>query len=130
MENLYLAAVVREMTGETLGRTVARISLAESDLLFDLRLSHDRVLRASLDRASPALYVSEVDRKQFNSGARANDAFISLLRKHIIGAKLTSLNKDPIDRIVRLSFESFDPSGNKQGNLLVLSWPGGSAMLG
>jgi predicted ribosome quality control (RQC) complex YloA/Tae2 family protein len=127
MENLYLAAVVREMSDEILGRTVARISLAESALLFDLRLPRGRVLRVSLDRASPAFYLSGVDRDQFNSGARANDAFISLLRKHLVGARLISLDKDPLDRIVRIGFESFDAGGNTRQNILVLSLTGRSA---
>ena len=112
MENLYLAAVVREMTDEVLGRTVARVSLSESTLLFDLKLSRDRVLLASLDRASPALYVSGLDRERVTSAARASDAFISLLRKHLTGAKVVSLTKDPLDRVVRIGFESFDPGGN------------------
>lgn len=127
MENLYLDAVVREMRLEVLGRTVARISLAESTLLLDLGLPRDRVLRVSLDRASPAFYISRVDRERFNSGARANDAFISLLRKHLIGSKLISLDKDPLDRIVRLRFESFDAGGDTRQNLLVLSLTGRSA---
>jgi predicted ribosome quality control (RQC) complex YloA/Tae2 family protein len=127
MENLYLAAVVREMSDEILGRAVARISLAESALLLDLRLPRDLVLRVSFDPASPAFYLSRVDRERFNSGARANDAFISLLRKHLIGAKLISLNKDPIDRIVRMCFESFDAGGDTRQNLLVLSLTGRSA---
>jgi len=127
MENLYLAAVVREMTDEVLGRTVARVSLSESTLLFDLKLSRDRVLLASLDRASPAFYVSGIDREHLNSGARANDAFISLLRKHVTGAKLISLTKNPIDRIVRIAFESFDAGGNRQHNVIVLSLTGRSA---
>ncbi|HWO02796.1 MAG TPA: NFACT family protein [Blastocatellia bacterium] len=127
MENLYLAAVVRELTDEILGRAVARISLAESALLFDLRLARDRVLRVSLDRSSPAFYLSQADRDQFNAGARANDAFISLLRKHIVGAKLISLTKDPFDRIIRLRFESFDAGGDRRQNGVVLSLTGRSA---
>ena len=114
MENLYLAAVVREMSDEILGRTVARISLAESALLLDLRLPRERVLRISLDRASPAFYLSEADRAQFNSGARANEAFISLLRKHLIGAKLTSLNKDAVDRSSH-RFRKLRPAGTRSG---------------
>jgi predicted ribosome quality control (RQC) complex YloA/Tae2 family protein len=127
MENLYLAAVVREMTDEILGRTVARVSLSESTLLFDLKLSRDRVLLASLDRASPAFYVSEIDRERFTSAARASDAFISLLRKHVTGAKVVSLTKDPLDRVVRIGFESFDAGGNWQQSVLVLSLTGRSA---
>jgi predicted ribosome quality control (RQC) complex YloA/Tae2 family protein len=127
MENLYLAAVVREMTDEVLGRTVARVSLSESTLLFDLKLSRDRVLLASLDRASPALYVSGLDRERVTSAARASDAFISLLRKHVTGAKVVSLTKDPLDRVVRIGFESFDAGGNWQQSVLVLSLTGRSA---
>jgi len=127
MDNLFIAAVVREMRDEILGRTVARISLAGSTLLFDLSLPGDRVLLVSLDSASPALYLTNVDRKQFDSGRRAHDPFISTLRKHLGGATLTSLRKDSLDRVVRLGFETFAASGDKQWFDLVLSLRGRSA---
>src|SRR5258705_5793464 len=126
MENLYLAAVVREMTDEILGRTVARVSLAGSTLLFDLKLGGDRVLLVSLDRASPALYLAEIDRGQFDSGRRAHDPFISTLRKYVGGANIVAFQKDPLDRIVRITFESFDASGDRLQTKLALSLTGRS----
>ena len=127
MENQYLAAVVREMTDEILGRTVARVSLAGSTLLFDLKLGGDRVLFVSTDRASPAVYLAEVDREQFDSGRRAHDPFISTLRKHLVGANIVAVQKDPLDRIVRITFESFDAGGDRRQNRLVLSLTGRSS---
>ncbi|MEK6301153.1 MAG: NFACT family protein [Acidobacteriota bacterium] len=127
MENQFLAAVVRETTDELLGRAVARISLAGSTLLFDLRLPGNRVLLVSLDPASPALYLSKVDREQFDSGRRAHDPFISTLRKHVSGANITAFKKDPLDRIIRIGFESFAPSGDRQQVQLVVSLTGRSA---
>lgn len=127
MENLYLAAVVREISGQILGRTVARISLAGSTLLLDLRLGDDRVLLVSVDRASPALYLARVDREQFDSGRRANDPFVSGLRKHLGSATIVAVEKDPLDRIVRIAFQSFDAGGDRQQNQLVLSLTGRSA---
>jgi predicted ribosome quality control (RQC) complex YloA/Tae2 family protein len=127
MENLYLAAVVREMTDEILGRTVARVSLAGSTLLFDLKLPADRALLVSIDPASPALYLADVDREQLDSGRRAHDPFISTLRKHLGGANIVAVDKDPLDRIVRITFQSFDAGGDRQQNRLVLSLTGRSA---
>jgi predicted ribosome quality control (RQC) complex YloA/Tae2 family protein len=68
-----------------------------------------------------------VDREQFDSGRRAHDPFISLLRKHAGGATLEAFHKDPLDRIVRITFESFDAGGDRQKTRLVLSLTGRSA---
>lgn len=127
MENQFLAAIVREITDEILGRTVARVSLAGTTLLFDLRLPGDRVLLVSLDPGSPALYLSKIDRKQFDSGKRAHDPFISTLRKYVGGANITAFRKDTHDRIVRIGFESFAASGDRQEIRLVLKLTGRSA---
>ena len=124
MDNFYISAILREMEPLISGRTVARVSLVNSDLLIDLRLENDELLFASLDRTSPAIYLSG---RQPSGEANASHPFAIQLRKHVTGAKLTALSKDPLDRIVRLEFEKFDVSGDRVRNLLVLAMTGRAA---
>jgi predicted ribosome quality control (RQC) complex YloA/Tae2 family protein len=127
MDNFYLSAVVREMEQEILGRVVARIFLADSDLLFDLRLAGGRALLASLDRTSPALYLSGRDLRAVNSDAGAAHPFAAQLRKRVAGGQLLGLSKDPADRVVRLEFEKYEAGGDRMRSSLVLALTGRAA---
>ena len=124
MDNFYISAILREMESLISGRTVARVSLVNSDLLIDLRLENNQLLFASLDRTNPALYLSG---RQPGGEANASHPFAIQLRKHITGARLTTLSKDPLDRIVRLEFEKFDVSGDRARSQLVLAMTGRAA---
>jgi predicted ribosome quality control (RQC) complex YloA/Tae2 family protein len=124
MENFYLSAIVREIAKEATGRNIARVFLAGSALSIDLRLPDGKLLLASLDRASPALYISSLDHRQGDSDISAAHPFVSLLRKHIVNARLLSISKEPIDRIVRFEFEKFDASGDFARTSLVLAFTG------
>ena len=78
MDNFYLSALVEELTPEVQGRTVARVSLEGSTILFDLRLTSGRQLLASLDRNTPALYLSNSERALVASkGTAASNAFLA-----------------------------------------------------
>ncbi|HKS40780.1 MAG TPA: NFACT family protein [Blastocatellia bacterium] len=124
MDNFYISAILREMEQAISGRTVARVFLVNSDLLIDLRLENNQLLFASLDRTNPALYLSG---RQPGGEANASHPFAIQLRKHITGARLTTLSKDPLDRIVRLEFEKFDVSGDRARSQLVLAMTGRAA---
>lgn len=124
MENFYLSAIVREITKEALGRSVTKVLLAGSTLSIDLRLSGGMVLLASLDRGSPALYLSKPHLKQADADTSASHPFASLMRKHLVGAKLIGISKEPLDRIVRFEFEKFDVSGDFARSSLVLALTG------
>ena len=113
MDNFYLAALTKELTSEVLGRTVARLSLEDTILRIDLRLASGRHLVASLDRTSPALYLSTLLAQPSHIEKHAAGYFLSLLRKHLSEARLISLEKDPYDRIVQIGFERLD-AGDRQ----------------
>jgi hypothetical protein len=59
----------------------------------DLRLASGRQLVASLDRTSPALYLSNLPGQPSRIEKHAAGYFLSLLRKHILEARLISLDK-------------------------------------
>ena len=126
MDNFYLSALVREVIPEVQGRTVVRASLETSTLLIDLRLTSGRQLLASLDRTTPALYLSS-EVATHSPGKGTSTFFLSLLRKHVVDARLVKLWKEPLDRIVQLDFEKLDAGDNKVQLSLRLAFTGRSA---
>jgi predicted ribosome quality control (RQC) complex YloA/Tae2 family protein len=124
MENFFLSAIVREIANEVQGRNVVRISLAGTDLLIDLRLPNGRTLLASLDRTSPAIFISNANLRPSDSDTSASHPFASLLRKHLTGAQLVGLSKEPLDRIVRIEFDRFDAGGDYVRSTLVMAFTG------
>lgn len=127
MDNFYLSALVQEVTPELQGRTVSRLSLSNSKLLIDLRLSSSRQLLASLDRTSPALYLSNEIAARAEAGKHTSTLFLSLLRKHLVDARLIKLLKDPSDRIVHIDFEKLDAGDNRVQLSLRLALTGRSS---
>jgi len=127
VDNFYLSALVREIEPGVRGRTVARASLEGSTLLIDLRLSSERRLLASLDRTTPALYLSSEVASQPAKGKRTSTYFLSLVRKHLVEARLVKIWKDPWDRIVHIDFEKLDAGDNKVTISLRLELSGRSA---
>ena len=126
MDNFYLSALVRELSPEVRGHTVARLSLEAFTLLLDLRLASGRQLLASLDRTTPALYLSNavapVSKKRPTS-----TFFLSLLRKHVVGARVVEVWKEPQDRIIHIDFEKVDAGDNTIQLSLTLHLTGRSA---
>ncbi|HXG92975.1 MAG TPA: NFACT RNA binding domain-containing protein [Blastocatellia bacterium] len=124
MENFYLSAIVREIQPEVQGQFIARVAKAGDEILFDIRDTGERMLLASLDRTSPALYFARRDIKQIKSALQSSHPFFALLRKRLAGAKILALSKEPFDRIIRLEVERFDLSGEAEKSSLVLALTG------
>ncbi|HJQ68137.1 MAG TPA: NFACT RNA binding domain-containing protein, partial [Blastocatellia bacterium] len=122
-----LSALVPEMRAEVVGRSVAKISLLESDLIIDLRLADGRLLLASINPSSPAFYMSSRDIKHEKLDLRASHPFVALLRKRLAGAKLISISKADADRVVALEFERFDAAGDRARAKIIASLTGRSA---
>lgn len=127
MDNLYLSAVVKEIAPEAQGRSVARVSLTNANLLIDLRLSGGRQLFVSMDRSSPAVYLTSTLPTQPLTEKRKSNGFLSLLRKHIFDARLEVIWKGPLDRIVQMDFEKLAAGDNRVRTTLVLMLTGRSA---
>ena len=127
MDNFYLSVLVQEIASVVAGRSVARVSLSHSTLLFDLRLAGERQLLVSLDRASPALYLSIQSPNQRLREKTAETGFLSLLRKHVADARLVRLSKEPSDRVIEIDFEKWDAGDSTVQTKLLLMLTGRSA---
>ena len=123
MDNFYLSALLAEIRPVILHKTLARISLTGSALLFDFRLPEQLILRASFDAASPALFLAQPGKETINDA----HPFLTTLRKEIAAAQLISITKPALDRIVLFEFENFDVSGEKALLTLVVALTGRSA---
>jgi predicted ribosome quality control (RQC) complex YloA/Tae2 family protein len=123
MDNFYLSAIVAETLPLLLNRNLARISLVNSDLLFDFRLPGERLLRASFDQTQPAYYLDKACKEPQNDA----HPFLTTLRKEIIGARLTGIYKPALDRYVCLEFERLAESGHNPKQTLAFSFTGRTA---
>lgn len=127
MDNLYLSAVVKEIAPEVQGRTVARVSWVNTNLLIDLRLGSGRHLVASIDRSNPAFYIAGNLEAHPANEKPASSAFLSLLRKHIFDARLEGIWKAPRDRIIQMDFEKLTAGDNRVRTTLMLVLTGRSS---
>jgi predicted ribosome quality control (RQC) complex YloA/Tae2 family protein len=127
VDNFYLSALVQEIKAELQGRTVTRASLEGSSLLIDLRLTSGRQLLVSLDRTTPAVYLTSELASQTSKGKRTSTFLLSLLRKHVVAARVVRLWKEPLDRIVHIDFEKLDAGDNTVQISLRLALTGRSA---
>jgi len=126
VDNFYLSALIEEIGPKVLGRTVVRISLEGATFRIDLRVGSGQQLVISLDRTTPAIYLS--DRTQTSPAEKSRPGFfVSLLRKHLIDARLARLSKETGDRIVQLDFEGLDAGDNKVEVILRLALTGRSS---
>lgn len=126
MDNFYLSAVIRELKHEIVGRVVTGLTLADSTLLINLRLAGRRHLLASLDRSSPALYLSHKSSKEPRRTGETS-AFLLLSRNRLVDARLMAIRKSPLDRVVELLFEKKEASETQSLTSLVLAFTGRSA---
>lgn len=100
------------MSPELRGRAVSRVAIIDTTLLIDLRLSSDRELLVSMNRSAPAMYLSRIVADQLGPAKSGATFFLSLLRKHLEGARVSDLRKQTDDRVVEIDFENVDAGDN------------------
>jgi len=127
VDNFYLSAIVREILPELRGRAVSRVAMIDTTLLIDFRLASDRELLVSMDRSSPAMYLSQVVAEHVGPAKSGSTFFLSLLRKHLEGARVSDIRKQTDDRVVEIDFENVDAGDNPVLLTLRLALTGRSA---
>jgi predicted ribosome quality control (RQC) complex YloA/Tae2 family protein len=127
VDNFYLSAIVREVLPELRGRTVSRVSIIDTSLLIDFRLTSDRELLISMDRSAPAMYLSLIVAAQLSPPKSGSTFFGSLLRKHLEGGRCSDIRKQPGDRVLEIDFENVDAGDNPVRLTLRLALTGRSS---
>lgn len=131
MDNFLLQAITNELDPALRSQRLGRIAqLNTTDVAFDFRLRDGRWLVASTDPARLALYLTTRQPKQLSEEYRTDTAFVSLVKKHLGNAKLTTLEKLGYDRVIRFEFEAEDETGQtKKRSLIVLLTGRGANLL-
>lgn len=121
--------VVEELRTTLSGRYLGKIfQLTPLSFAFDFGL-RGSFLYVSVDPSSPRLYLIERRTRDLQKASIQLTYFGQLLRARTNGCAVVSVAKDPLDRIVRLSFRCEDESGTIQFRRLVIQLTGRTANL-
>lgn len=117
LDAVYLTALAGELSRGAVGSRVDRVHQPERDELI-LQLRGREGVKRLLLCASP-----NHPRVHFTAAPVENPAqppmFCMLLRKHLIGGKLTGLNQPPAERVLELKFDCTDEMGEPVEKKLV-----------
>ncbi|HWQ33131.1 MAG TPA: NFACT family protein [Blastocatellia bacterium] len=120
MENFTLQAITHELQETLSGQRLGRVyQSGATDLALDFRLRDSRWLMISTDPQRLALYLTRRDPRKPGAEARTDTPFASLLKKHLSGARLISIEKTGYDRVVRFDFEAFAADDNDEPEPIV-----------
>ncbi|HKG78024.1 MAG TPA: NFACT family protein, partial [Pyrinomonadaceae bacterium] len=104
MDQALIQRVVEELRSSLTGRFFGKIfQLSPLSFAFDFGLRGE-FLFVSVDPASPRLYLINRRLRDLEKQAVALAPFGQALRSKLSGAHVVSISKDPVDRIVRLTF--------------------------
>ena len=121
--------VVEELRTTLNGRYLGKIyQLTPLSLAFDFGL-RGSFLFVSVEPSSPRLYLIERRARDLQKASTQLTYFGQLLRARTNGCALVSVAKDPLDRIVRLTFRCEDESGTIHFRRLVIQLTGRTANL-
>lgn len=106
MNQTVLQRVVEELQGALIGRYCGKIyQLGPVSFAIDFGLRGE-FLFISVDPASPRLYLIHRRTKDLEKQSVALNSFGQMMRAKLSGAHLVEIFKDPLDRIVRLTFRT------------------------
>src|SRR6266550_794695 len=102
MHQQLIQKIVEEVRGKLMGRFLGKIfQLTPLSLALDFGISGGEYLFISVDPTSPRFYLIERRAKELEKQSSQLSHFGQLLRAKFSGGKLTAIDKDPSDRIVR-----------------------------
>ncbi len=121
--------VVDELRTTLSGRYLGKIyQLTSFSFAFDFGL-RGSFLYLSVEPSSPRLYLIERRARDLQKASIQLTYFGQLLRARTNGCALVAVAKDPLDRIVRLTFRCQDESGTVQFRRLIIQLTGRTANL-
>jgi predicted ribosome quality control (RQC) complex YloA/Tae2 family protein len=111
MHQALIQRVVEELRTTLTGRFFGKIfQLSPLSFAFDFGLRGE-FLFVSVDPASPRLYLIRRRTRDLEKQSIPLTAFGQFMRSRLAGAYLVSISKEPLDRIVRLTFRIDDEAG-------------------
>jgi predicted ribosome quality control (RQC) complex YloA/Tae2 family protein len=125
-----IKAIVEEIAPLLVGRVMGKVfQLSRVALAIDFRPGPGSYLFISVEPAQPRIHLIERRVRDLEKQSLAPSLFALILRKHLGGARLSSLSKDETDRIVRLSFDASDEIDDAVERTLVVQLTGKAANL-
>ncbi len=129
MHQQLIQRIVEEIRANLTGRVLGRV-FQLSPLSFALDFGQRaRFLFISVDPSSPRLYLIQRRVKELERQALQLSHFGQALRSKLGRGQLISIDKDPLDRVVRLSFRIDDELGATHFRRLVIQLTGRAANL-
>ncbi len=111
MDHALIRRVVGELHAALTGRFFGKIfQLTPVSFAFDFGLRGE-YLFVSVDPASPRLYLVRRRLKELEKQSISLNLFGQTMRSRLSGAHVVGISKDPLDRIVRLTFRVDDEKG-------------------
>jgi predicted ribosome quality control (RQC) complex YloA/Tae2 family protein len=111
MDHALIQNVVDELRSAVLGRFFGKIfQLTPLSFAFDFGLRGD-YLFISVDPASPRFYLIRRRLKELEKQSIPLNSFGQMMRSRLSAAHVVAVSKDPLDRIVRLTFRIDDENG-------------------
>src|ERR1044072_7200361 len=130
MDNATIAAVVAEITPLVNGRSAGKIfQITAQSLAIDFGLRGDGYLFISVEPAQPRIYLIKRRVRDLEKDSIHPGPFGLSLRKALSDTTVSSVEKDPADRIVRLQFNGRDEIGERKQRNLVAQLTGRSSNL-
>lgn len=117
MENFALITLAEELGAAAAGMTVRRVTRYPHQVVYlETRSGRMPGLRISLDARNPALWIPG----RFPSVPSETDDFTMVLRKHLLDARLTAIEKPLSERIFELRFRTLLPDDALRHVVLVV----------
>jgi predicted ribosome quality control (RQC) complex YloA/Tae2 family protein len=130
MQQELIQAIVDEVRLKLSGRFLGKVvQLSPLSFVLDFGLRSGEHLLLDLAPSNPRLYLVKRRLKELEKQSSALAQFGQLTRSKLGGAKLTDIEKDPTDRIVRLTFAIEDETGSLHFRRLVVQLTGRAANL-
>ena len=129
MHQDLIRRVVEELQADLTGRFLGKIyQLSPLSFAFDFGV-REGFLYVSVDPSSPRLYLIQRRARDLQKASVQLSYFGQLLRARTNGCALINVAKDPLDRIVRLTFRCEDESGAIHFRRLIIQLTGRTANL-
>lgn len=111
MHQALIQRVIEDLRTDLIGRFFGKIfQLTPLSFAFNFGLRGE-FLYVSVDPSSPRFYLIRRRTKDLDKQTIPLTAFGQLMRSRLSGASLVNISKDPLDRVIRLTFRIDDETG-------------------
>ncbi|MBA3712040.1 MAG: NFACT family protein [Pyrinomonadaceae bacterium] len=130
MHEQMINAIIDELRPALEGSVMGKVfQLSRAAIAIDFRTDGGRYLLLAAESSQPRLYFIKRTVRELEKASLAPTPFALALRRHLSGARLVALTKDPGERVVRFLFTAPDVVGRQISWSLVAQLSGRSANL-